>query len=595
MIMKNLKYLIILVFVSILFGCEDNLNVNPDGETLTEEQLKEVIANDASKLQSEVNGLYSIMKAFPAASGNENAQEDFGIPSIAYKLEHNGQDLVGDITGYNWFSGEQDLTSRNFTLRSPRVVWNQFYKQIRTANSIIGKIDRQTDDPVAKSYLGQALAIRAYDYFNLVQLFQFTYIGNQDKPAVPIVTESTPEDELANNPRKSVEEVYQLIVSDIDEAINLLSGENIPGRPDKSAVNLAVAYGIRARINLVMQKWNEAVSDASKALELSGESPMSMEAVSVPTFEDVTESGIMWGCIITTEDAATSSGICNYTSMCTNLCFGYGGYTTIVGCWKKINKLLYEQIPETDVRKGWFLDENYEASALSGYEESGHADETFLSWMGEPYDPAMGPFWAVMGMEPYTSVKFAPTNKQLDYPENSNDFPLMRASEMELIIAEGKAMGGDVGGGKAFLESYVQTYRNQSYVCNAASPQELQDEIWLQRRIEFWGEGISWFDLMRLEKPAIRYIENDGGIETNYGALAIFNIPVDAPYRLWPIPQQEIQANDGISDADNNNMGTLPESLPVPSEKSAIIKKSAKEKLFFFEKSVGNGFRIFRK
>ncbi len=569
--MKKLKYLFAIVAVAFFAGCSDNLDVQPDGSILTEDQVKDVLANDPSKLQSEVNGLYSIMKAWPATTGSGDYQEDFGIPGIAAKLDHNGQDLVGDVTGYNWFSGEQDLTNRNFTYRAPRVVWNQFYMQIRTANSIISKMDRETTDPVGKNYLGQALAVRAYDYFNLAQLFQFTYVGNQDKPAVPIVTDETTEAELTNNPRATVGEVYDLIVADLDDAIDYLSADGVPSRPDVSAVNLAVAYGLRARVNLVMQNWNAAAADAEMALQVSGEMPMSMEAVSIPNFDDVTVPGIMWGCIITSEDDATKSGICNFTSMCTNLCFGYGGYTTIVGTWKKVNKLLYNQIPATDVRKGWFLDEYYQAAALNQYEESGEAAAAFQEWYGVPYDPAYGPIWGAIGMDPYTSVKFAPTNKILTYQENSNDFPLMRASEMELIIAEGKAMGGALGEGKTALESWVRTYRDPEFVSQASSAQELQDEIWLQRRIEFWGEGISWFDLMRLEKPVIRYEEVGGSIDTNYGALAIFNVPANASYRLWPIPQKEIQANDGIDDADNNVMGTLPTSLPVPGEKSAYI------------------------
>lgn len=570
--MKNIKYIFILAFASLLFGCEDKLSVNPDGDTLTADQIKEVIAKDATKLQSEVNGLYSIMKAFPATTGNDNNQDDYGIPSVTVKMEHNGQDVVGDVTGYNWYSGEQDFTTRNYTYRAPRIMWGQFYQQIRTANSIIAKIERGTTDPIAKSYMGQALAIRAYDYFNLIQLFQFTYKGNETKPGVPIVTEETAD--VVNNPRATVQQVYDRITDDLDSAIVYLSG-NATARTDKSAVNLAVAYGLRARVNLVMQNWDDAAADAEMAITESGEFPMTSEDVSVPTFDDATAPGIIWGIIVTTNDDATTSGICNFTSMFTNLCFGYGGYTTIVGCWKKINVLLYDQIPATDVRKGWFLDENYEAAALSGYEASGEAKATFEYWNGEAYNPTdstYSNYWDGMWMEPYTSVKFAPVNKELMNEENSTDLPLMRVSEMNLIIAEAKAMGGDLAGGQTDLETWVINFRDPDFTSSATTKEELQDEVWLQRRIEFWGEGVSWYDLMRLEKPLIRYKDNGGTIETNYGALAIFNVPADAAYRLWPIPQQEIQANDGISDADNNIMGTLPSSLSV--KKSGSIDQN---------------------
>src|SRR5690554_7131998 len=52
-----------------------------------------------------------------------------------------------------------------------------------TANSVIGANDRESEDPNINFYLGQGLAARAFSYFNLVQLYQFIYVGNQSKPA----------------------------------------------------------------------------------------------------------------------------------------------------------------------------------------------------------------------------------------------------------------------------------------------------------------------------------------------------------------------------------------------------------------------------
>ena len=555
--MKNIKFLLIAFVVAIVFtNCEDKLDTAPDGAELTSDQKKMVLELDPSRLSAEINGMFGLMKAY--SQGQPDYQGDFGFPALAVRLEHNGQDCVGDVTGYNWFSGDQDYTNRNFTYVAPRVMWTLLYKHIRSANNIIGVIDPETDDELLQTFLGQALAVRAFDYFYLVQLYQYTYVDHKDKPAVPIVLDDTPLEQISNNPRASVEEVYKIIVDDLNEAIELLEGKS---RKDKSQIDQAVAYGIRARVNLVMQNWSAAEQDARSALDASGEMPMSMEDVSVPTFDDATVPGIMWGCIITPEDEVVQNGITNYTSMFTSLCFGYGGYTTIVGTWKKVNVLLYDQIPSTDVRKGWWLDENYQSNAMSGYEESGEAEAAFLSWYGVPYDPAYGPIWGAMGMDPYTHVKFAPNNKRLEDQDNATDFPLMRAEEMYLIIAEAEAMGGDVGSGKTSLENFVQTYRDPSFVSTAGNAQELQDEVWLQRRIEFWGEGLAWFDIMRLQKPIVRKDPATG--KTNFGALAIFNIQPETSYMLWPITQNEINTNNGISDADNNIMGDLPESDPV--------------------------------
>jgi len=549
------NFLYVFVAFVLLQSCENKLDTQPDGAVMTDKQVKEVIEGDATKLASEVNGLFSIMKAFPAALGNSGNQDDYGFPSIVAKMEHNGQDCVGDVTGYNWYSGEQDYTTRNYTYRAPRLIWQFFYKQVYIANSIINKVDPATTDPVAKAYLGQALAMRAFDYFNLIQLFQFTYKGHEDALGVPIVKNDTPLDVINNNPRATVGDVYDFILSDLDGAITLLEGAT---RTNKSFIDQSIAYGLRARVNLVMQNWADAKSDATNALSVGGENPMSIADVSEPTFDDATAPGIMWGIVISSEDDCVKSGICNFTSMFTSLCFGYGGYTTIVGTWKKINILLYNQIPATDVRKGWWLDASYRSPLVNNYPMK---KELYEYWTGRAYNATTQEnlFWGYMGMKKYTNVKFAPNDKDYMSNENSSDFPLMRAEEMVLIQAEAEAMLGNTGSAKTMLENFVKTYRNPDYVTTAATSEQLQDEIWLQRRIEFWGEGISWFDIMRLKKPITR--KADG--VTGFSALAIFNIPSETSYMLWPIPIAEIQANNGISDELNNQMGTLPSSDPV--------------------------------
>lgn len=53
--------------------------------------------------------------------------------------------------------------------------------------------------------------MRAFAYLTLVQMYQHTYAGHENAPAVPIVLETTEPDVLSNNPRASVKEVYDLI------------------------------------------------------------------------------------------------------------------------------------------------------------------------------------------------------------------------------------------------------------------------------------------------------------------------------------------------------------------------------------------------
>ena len=96
-----------------------------------------------------------------------------------------------------------------------------------------------------------------------------------------------------------------------------------------------------------------------------------------------------------------------------------------------------------------------------------------------------------------------------------------------------------------------RTYRDPSYVCAASSPEGVQDEIWFQRRIELWGEGFSFYDIMRLKKP----LDRTGA---NFPSVCAFDLPAEAPIFLWVIPEDEINNNQGISKDDNNPIISVP-------------------------------------
>ena len=127
----------------------------------------------------------------------------------------------------------------------------------------------------------------------------------------------------------------------------------------------------------------------------------------------------------------------------------------------------------------------------------------------------------------------------------------MRAEEMYLILAEAQAMSGNAAQGAATLQTFVNTYRDPSYTCRASSASEVQDAVWLQRRIELWGEGFSYFDLLRLKKG----IDRRGG---GYEAHLVYNIQPNDPVLIYLIPQSEIQSNALISENDNNETAGIP-------------------------------------
>lgn len=510
-------------------GCQD-LDTLPEGSTITSTQKAEVIANDPSKAAAGVTAIFAQFNQYmPNYNSIGSRHNDFGYPSIMLFTDANGMDLVTEDNGYNWTGNSLDFSDRTYTSNEAQIVWNDLYSIIYIANNVIGSVSADTEDKQAQFFLAQGLAGRAFAYFNLAQLYQFNYVGNQTKPCVPLITnENSNQAATEGAPRATVEEVYTLIMSDINKSIELLEKAKEQGmdRSDKRYIDVATAYGLRARINLTMQNWSAAASDASNAISKSTATPASMEDVSKPAFWTVDENNWMWGIIIAETDDVVSSGIVNWISHMGSLNYGYANFSK----GRQINKKLYNTIPATDVRKGWWLDANGISANLNK----------------EQQEYATGKQYAA-----YTQVKFAPYQNSVATSTNANDIPLMRIEEMYLIKAEAEAMSG--ADGKTTLENFVKTYRDPEYVCTDAN---VQEAVYLQRRIELWGEGLNWFDIMRLNKG----VDRRGGGFPN--ATMIFNIPAGSDILLWRIPESEIQANPALAEEDNNPAADKPNPVP---------------------------------
>lgn len=547
--MKLYKFFYIVPAMALLF-CNTSCDLDeiPEGGTITSDQKDEIQSSDPAKLNADVIGLSSALIKYNAIGEwyGGTAHFDYGFASACIMLDASGMDMPSENSGYNWYRSQLQMTDRTETGTNTYFFWNLFYSEIKMANDILKVAKANSDDKVLNRYRGQALGFRAWAYLNLVQIYQFTYKGHETAPAVPILTEEMTPEEAANNPRATVEKVYEFIMNDLDEAISLLTTE----RSDKDQININVAYGLRARANLLMQNWKAAADDADKAM--AGYTPYSRAQVSVPSFNSSSSSSWIWANIVTETNDIVQSGLLNFPShMCSFTGNGYApGYAG-----RYINSKLYDKISDTDVRKGWWAlgDLVYDPKkpeTVIGYDftkKTPHVDWSWkINYQGKDYNIADWLGWQA----PYLNVKFGPYQNSYNNATNACDFPLMRVEEMILIKAEGLAMSGDANG-KTVLENFVKTYRDPSYVCMASTPEALQDEIWYQRRIELWGEGFSFFDIMRLKKP----LDRTGA---NFPSVCAFNLPSESQIFLWLIPEDEISNNKGISKEDNNPVVAVP-------------------------------------
>lgn len=547
--MKLIKFSTITLAAVAITACNDVNTAYYQGGTLTEEQLGDVNNAIPERAEALFTGMFAMMGEPNGCLGGSRP-DDYGFIMMAMSNDLEGPDAWMDDNDYNWFSTCGEWSSRNANYANPYIRYIAPYKQMKIANDVLRNYPEDLTNPNNTNHRAQARAIRAFDLMSLAYAFQFNYVDHMDDPCIPIVTEHTLD--AANNPRATVKEVYEQILEDLNYACDHL--ENYKPS-NKNEVSGAVAYGLRARAYLAMEEWKKAADDATKAIELSGCQPASIADLQKPAFYDIEDKNWLWGVDMTTKMANTYP----WATCCSWIVsFSADSYSAGTGTYVHINKLLYDKISSTDVRKGWWLDENLHSDNLSQ-----------CSWGG-----ATGDDIALLEiddvkfkMDKYTNVKFG-MYSGIGSEINDNDWPLMRVEEMILIKAEGLIKSGD-NSGMSVLENFVKTYRDPSYdlnskLANAIDPTEgLNNEIWFQRRVELWGEGFGMSDIMRLKKPIVRFHSaNDP-----YPAAFQFNVEYGDPYTLLRFPQTEKDNNKAIVD---NQGGSKPSAGMNPNLRDGV-------------------------
>ena len=92
----------------------------------------------------------------------------------------------------------------------------------------------------------------------------------------------------------------------------------------------------------------------------------------------------------------------------------------------------------------------------------------------------------------------------------------------------------------------VQLRADPAAVKSTNTGQDLIDEILLEKRKEFWGEGIMFFDMLRNELPLVR--DDDHPF--------ILSIPANSWEFIFQIPESEFLINKNMDLATDQNPAT---------------------------------------
>ncbi len=531
--------LAIFTFIS----CQD-LDLHYEGGVMDDDQVKETVDAIPERINSAVSGMYAILGK-PYGFFATQRDDDFAYPAVAMGQDLNSGDMVNVVSDYDWISVALEWSDRTPTYANPQLRLGLFYRIIYAAKDVLNSIPEDTDNKELIIKRGQAKALRAFSYLSLAPYFQFKYKGNEDKPAVPMMKDGI---DPRNNPRATLEELYtgeEGIIADLTDAIADLEDFE---RPNKGIIDQQVAYGLRARAYLYMEEWEKAASDADNAM--SGYIPYGMSELTAPGFYNANDHNWMWALLLPADLVnSIRDGLASWPSQLGS--FSANGYVAYAGIYRSINVLLWKKISPTDVRKKWWLDEDKQSPYLDGLTWTyNDPDEGTITYTGQEIPGAQIP-GVKEPMDKYANVKFG-QRAGIGSPYNQGDWCMMRAEEMIFIKAEATAKDGNLAQGKQQLENFVRTYRDPNYTSTASTVEEFENEVWLQRRIELWGEGFAMADVMRLGKNVVRY---HPGEETNVPESYRFNVAYGDPWMLLRFVQTETTNNIGVI---NNEGGTQP-------------------------------------
>ena len=144
-------------------------------------------------------------------------------------------------------------------------IYETIFRRLVYANSALDYIDVVSGSESMRGFVrAQALTLRAFYYFHLVNLYGVPYNVDPDGPGVPIRT--TGARESRPMPRNTVREVYTLIVNDLIEAIEVFSSLPPHFQFVQHRVSLPMAKLLLSRVYLYMENWQQAAHYSSRVI-----------------------------------------------------------------------------------------------------------------------------------------------------------------------------------------------------------------------------------------------------------------------------------------------------------------------------------------
>ncbi|WP_454949155.1 RagB/SusD family nutrient uptake outer membrane protein, partial [Capnocytophaga leadbetteri] len=299
--------------------------------------------------------------------------------------------------------------------------------------------------------------------------------------------------DITSKPRVKQSEVYAQIISDLEFAVTNLTGFT---RSKKGMIDKYVAEGLLTYVYAAMGNNQKVAELAQDIVNNSGYPLTTREQIFYDTttkkgggFNDVETKSWMWGVDLITEN---SFDLISWWGMIDIYTYSYAW----AGDAKAVDDKLYAQIRTNDIRKKQF-------------------DEELLP----------------------SNKFFAPDRVIGGQRKISTDYIYMRVDEFYLLAAEALAKLGQDAQAKTIYKKLLKlrypeaTAATDIAYVDALTNAQLQDDIYLNTRIELWGEGKSYFAMKRNHKTIERGSNHVEEKNTTFS--------YDNPRLTFAIPQNE--------------------------------------------------------
>ena len=385
---------------------------------------------------------------------------DFGQKGVDIFSDMISGDMALSQSYYGWYNTTSDLVDTvNSNSETTQLIYDYYFKIIDRVNPLVealtpfGSIPDETEE---RWLLGHCLALRGYSYFYLSQLFQEDY--DESEAILPLHTNGQYDD----TPVEMVA-IFSNIIYDLGLSEQLLSSYV---RTDKLYVDETVVQGLMAYTYAAMGDYQNAKIKADEVIN-AGYPLTTTGEVAFPGagsgFSNINTPSWIWG-VDLTEDMGNQ--LVSWWGQMDIYSYSYAW----AGDHKSCDDALYGQIAANDVRKGQF------------------------------------------GSEPSYAGQLMPDGKFFDSARTvggqyiiTTDLIFMRADEFHLLSAECAArLGNDADAKETMINLLDNRIPDAAAVVNPLSGSALQDFIYLQTRIELWGEGKLYLAMKRNQATVTR-------------------------------------------------------------------------------------------